>query len=87
MNARERVLVTAAQQGWRVHEDPANAWDATEFRRTHRDRDGQRTEYLRIVYSVSDQVIHVSWAPRLDGIDGRSARRDKLAWTLRKLSE
>jgi hypothetical protein len=84
---REKILATAAAHGWRVHRLPDNYYELIELRRTRREGGRQRTEYVTFGCDVLDRLIHVAWAPRLDGIDGRSPRRDRLAWTLQKLSE
>jgi hypothetical protein len=86
--AREQVLAAATAHGWRVHHQPAEGWTGQhELRRTRRHGGRQRTEYVTFSCDVLDRIVWVTWSPGMDGINARSPRNHKLAWTLRKLSD
>lgn len=85
--AREKILATAAAHGWHVHELPEDGWQTIKLRRVRRENGHQRTEYLHFMCDFQGRLVDVSWAPRLDGFNGRSPSRARLTWTIQKLSE
>jgi hypothetical protein len=86
--AREQVLAAAAAHGWCVHHQPADGWTGEhELRRARRGHGSQRTEYVTFTGDVLDRLVWVTWSPRLGGMNARSPRNHKLAWTLGKLAD